>query len=189
MDRNAELTVRRQCELLGLARSSFYFVPQNTSPRDIETMKKIDRIYTEFPFYGCRRIAYELGIDKDYANRLMRLMGIEAIYPKPSLSRKNPEHKVFPYLLRGLEIVRPRQVYSTDITYVPLRKGFAYLSAVIDWFSRCVLSWKVSNTMDTDLCVSVTRESFESCDKPEIFILPRNQNSVFQRQQLKVFCD
>lgn len=144
-------------------------------------MRQLDELYMKYPFYGCRRMAITLGIDKDYANRLMRKMGIEAIYPKPHLSKRVSDHKIYPYLLRGVKIERPNQVWSTDITYIPLRNGFAYLTAVIDWYSRYVLSWEISNSLETGFCVSVTKKALESYGIPEIF--NTDQGSQYTSQE------
>lgn len=132
-------------------------------------MRQLDELFMKYPFYGCRRMAVTLKIDKDYANRLMRKMGIEAIYPKPHLSNRASDHKVYPYLLRGLKIDHPNQVWSTDITYIPLKTGFAFLTAVMDWYSRYVLSWEISNSLETAFCVSVTKKALERYGAPEIF--------------------
>lgn len=132
-------------------------------------MRRIDELYTQHPFYGCRTIAKHLGVDKDRVNRLMRTMGIEAIYPKPKTTRRNQEHRVYPYLLRGVAILRPDHVWSTDITYVPLDGGFMYLTAVIDWFSRNVLSWRLSNSLDARFCVDALEDALTKYGRPEIF--------------------
>ena len=131
-------------------------------------MREIDAQYLETPFYGSRRMARELGINRKRAQRLMRLMGLEAIYPKPKTSTAHPEHKVFPYLLRHVSVERPNQVWAADITYVPMPRGFLYLVAVMDWHSRFVISWRLSNTMDTAFCVEALEAALEGA-KPEIF--------------------
>jgi putative transposase len=132
-------------------------------------MRKIDELYTKFPFYGCRKMAAILAIDKDHANRLMRKMGIEAIYQKPRLSVPNKDHEIYPYLLRNVKIEKVDQVWSTDITYIPMAKGFVYLIAVMDWFSRFVLSWRLSNTLETSFCTEALKASFSTGKKPELF--------------------
>jgi len=162
-----------QCELLGLPRSSYYYEPVGDSTEDLELMRQIDEIYTELPYYGSRRMTWELNqkgwkVNRKRVQRLMQRMGLEAIYPKPRLSTPAPGHKIYPYLLRGLKIDRPDQVWSTDITYIRLRGGFVYLVAVIDWYSRYVLSWEVSVTLDTSFCVSALEWAL-SADRPEIF--------------------
>ena len=132
-------------------------------------MRRIDEIYTEHPFYGCRKFAAILGIDKDHANRLMRKMGIEAIYRKPRITVPNGDHKIYPYLLRNVTIICPNHVWSTDITYIPMAKGFVYLVAVIDWFSRFVLSWRLSNTLDKRFCTESLSEALSGDVRPQIF--------------------
>lgn len=158
----------KQCELLGLARSSYYYDPVGESAENLRLQRKLDELYMDFPFYGSRRMAVTLGINRKHCQRLMRILGIEALYPKPRLSHPAVGHEVYPYLLRGLPIVRPNQVWSTDITYVPMRRGFLYLVAVMDWFSRFVLSWELSNTMETDFCLAALHRAFR-WGSPEIF--------------------
>jgi len=153
-----ELSVRRQCALLGIARSGLYYEPVGPNEENQLLMRLLDEQYTSTPFYGVRRMTrwlHSLGynVDVKRTRRLLRLMGLEAIYPKPRLSQGGPELRKFPYLLRGLEIRRPNQVWCSDITYLRLRHGFAYLVAIMDWFSRYVLSWEVSNTLEADFCV------------------------------------
>jgi putative transposase len=136
-------------------------------------MRSIDEIYTEFPFYGSRRMVIELQrrsfhVNRKRVQRLMRLMGIEAIYPKPNLSRRNQEHKVYPYLLRNILIDRPNKVWSTDITYIPMQDGFMYLTAIIDWYSRYIISWRLSNTMDNDFCIEALEDALNQ-EIPDIF--------------------
>ena len=136
-----QLSVRRQCELLDLPRSSLYYQERTECEESLRLMRAIDELYTRWPFYGSRRLADELGVNRKRVQRLMRLMGIEAIYPKNRTTRLAAGHKIYPYLLRNVAITRPDQVWSSDITYVPLRAGWLYLMAVMDWFSRKVLSW------------------------------------------------
>ena len=157
------LSIRRQCELLGLNRSSLYYEPAGESAEDLQLMRKIDEQYTACPFYGSRRMTawlVEQGeeVNRKRVQRLMRIMGLEAIYPKPKLSVAGRGHKVYPYLLRGVRVERPDQVWSTDITYVPMASGFMYLAAVIDWYSRYVLAWRLSNTLDGSFCLEVLEE-------------------------------
>jgi putative transposase len=171
--KNPPLDIKRQCELVGLNRSSFYYFPCPETEENLKLMKKIDKQYLKTPFYGSRRMAVTLScneyeINRKRIQRLMRIMGIEAIYPKPSTSLRNSEHKIYPYLLRDLDIVRANQVWSTDITYIPMEKGFMYLVAVIDWYSRYVLSWEISNTMDVDFCISALKRALKM-GTPEIF--------------------
>jgi len=168
-----ELSVRRQCELLGLNRSTYYYEPTGATPEDLRLMRLIDETYTACPFYGSRRITEALTrrgeeVNRKRVQRLMRIMGLEAIDPKPRLSAAGRGHKIYPYLLRGVTIERPDQVWSADITYVPLPTGFMYLAAVIDWFSRSVLAWKLSNTLDGSFCLEMLEEALAG-GRPEIF--------------------
>jgi putative transposase len=168
-----QLTIHRQCELLGLSRSSFYYQPAEESPENLELMKLIDRQYTARPYFGSRRMEVWLGgqghlVNRKRVQRLMRLMGLEAIYPKPNLSAPAVGHKVFPYLLRDVAIERPDQVWSTDITYIHMPCGFMYLAAIIDWYSRYVLAWRLSNTLDGSFCQEMLEEALGR-GKPEVF--------------------
>lgn len=171
------LSIRRRCELLGVHRSGVYAQSRTgmTSCEDRQVMDLIDEIYTNWPFYGSRRMAVEMSdrlgvpVNRKRIQRLMHAMGIRAIGPSPSLSKPDSGHKVYPYLLRGRKITKPDEVWSTDITYVRLQGGFAYLSAVIDWFSRYVLSWQLSNTMDSGFCIEVLKEALQPGKTPEIF--------------------
>lgn len=162
----------RQAELLNISRSSVYYLPK-IDMEDIRVMHALDELYTECPFYGSRRMRYALRdeyktmIGRDHVRRLMRIMGIEAIYPKKRTSLPNPEHRIYPYLLKNLPIVRPNQVWSTDITYVRLEHSFCYLTVILDWFSRYVLSWELSETMETDFCVRALRAALTQA-MPEI---------------------
>jgi putative transposase len=167
------LSVRRQCELLGLNRSTLYYEPTGEAPEDLRLMRLIDEQYTACPFYGSRRMTAWLGrrgeeVNRKRVRRLMRVMGLEAIYPKPRLSAAGRGHKVYPYLLRGVEVERPDQVWSTDITYVPMAAGFMYLAAVIDWYSRYVIGWKLSNTLDGAFCLEMLEEALRG-GRPEVF--------------------
>jgi putative transposase len=168
-----KLSVRQQCELLGLPRSSYYYEPACETKENLALMRRIDREYTVHPFYGSRRMAVRLSqqgqeVNRKRLQRLMRLMGLEAIYPKPKLSAADRQHKVYPYLLRDVAIQRADQVWSTDITYVPLAHGFMYLAAVIDWYSRYVICWRLSNTLDGSFCLDMLEEAL-SKGKPEVF--------------------
>ena len=174
VEANESLSMRRQCEVLGINRSSLYYESVGPDAEDLALMRRVDELHLEFPFYGSRRVARELRSQGLVANRkriqrLMRLMGIEAIAPKPSTSRPEPEHPVYPYLLRGLSIDRPNQVWAADITYIPLARGFAYLVAIMDWCSRRVLSWRLSNTLDSSFCVEALNEALLRFGQPEIF--------------------
>jgi putative transposase len=174
IDRKDPLPITRQCRLLDLSRSGFYYNAKPVSAKDLELMRQIDEIHLAFPFYGSRKIRDELwarkyNVGRDRVRRLMRLMGIEALYVKPRLSLPHPEHMKYPYLLRGLEINRANQVWTTDITYIPMAKGFCYLVAIMDWASRMVLSWRLSNTMDSAFCVDALEEAIARYGCPEIF--------------------
>ncbi len=169
-----EPSVRRQCELLHLSRSGLYYEPEPTSPEELALMRRIDELHLKRPFYGSRKLADALRKEGREANRkrvqrLMRRMGLEAMAPKPKTSEPHPEHAVYPYLLRGLSICRVNQVWATDITYIPMRTGFVYLVAIMDWYSRRVLSWRLSNTLDSSFCVEALEEAFARFGKPEIF--------------------
>jgi putative transposase len=168
------LPVVAQCRLLKVARSTLYYRPVPVSADDLAVMRRIDELHLAWPFYGSRRMAAVLRregweVNRKRAKRLMRVMGIEALYQKPNTSKGHPEHKVYPYLLRDLTIERPNQVWCADITYIPMAKGFVYMVAVMDWFSRRVLSWRLSITMETDFCVEALREATELYGQPEIF--------------------
>jgi putative transposase len=169
-----ELSTVEQCRLLKVARSTLYYRPPPVSADDLAVMRRMDELHLAWPFYGSRRMAAVLRRDGWSANRkrvkrLMRVMGLEAIYQKPNTSRSHPGHKVYPYLLRGLVIDRPNLVWCADITYIPMAKGFVYLVAVMDWFSRRVLAWRVSITMDTAFCVEALQEAMDRHGQPEIF--------------------
>ncbi len=167
------MSVRRQCELLELNRSSYYYEPAEADPEDVRLMNRIDRLHTECPFYGSRKLAVELGtpetpVNRKRVQRLMRLMGLEALYCKPRTTVGSRDHKVYPYLLRNVAIGRPNQVWSADITYVPLPGGFMYLAATIDWFSRFVVAWRLSNTLDGVFCQEMLEEALGH-GRPEVF--------------------
>jgi putative transposase len=162
------LSVARQCERVGLPRSTWYYQPAVETPENLALMRRIDELYLRWPFYGSRRMAEALGANRQRVQRLMRRMGLEAIYPKRRTTRPSAGQKIYPYLLGNLAITRPDQVWSTDITYVPMRQGFLYLVAVMDWFSRYVLSWRLSNTLDAGFCLEALEESLRLA-KPEIF--------------------
>lgn len=170
---NPTLSVSRQCELLGVNRSSYYAPATAADEGEIEQMNAIDKIYTDHPYYGYRRITWALTqggwrINHKRVLRLMRVMGIASIAPGPLTSKPHPEHKVYPYLLRDLKICRPNQVWCTDITYVPMRRGYMYLVAVLDWFSRFVLAWRLSNSIDVRFCLDALDDAL-SRGRPEIF--------------------
>lgn len=165
--------MRRQCELLGLARASLYYQASAETPANLRLMRLLDAQYTACPFYGSRRLTAWLNqhgeeVNRKRVQRLMRLMGVEAIYPKPRLSLGDPSHRIYPYLLRGVTIQRPNQVWSADITYIPMPTGFMYLAAIIDWYSRYVVSWRLSNTLDGLFCQEMLDEALGR-GRPEIF--------------------
>jgi putative transposase len=161
-------TIARQCELVGLARSTQYYRPAGESAENLALMRVIDEQYLRTPFYGSRKLAIALGVNRKRVQRLMRVMGIKAIYPKRRTTWPGAGHKIYPYLLRNVEVVRPDQVWASDITYVPLRHGFLYLVAVMDWYSRYVLSWRLSNTLTGSFCLEVLDAALAQA-KPEIF--------------------
>ena len=169
-----DVPVVTQCRLLKVARSTLYYRPVPVSADDLAVMRRMDELHLAWPFYGSRRMTAVLRregwrVNRKRVKRLMKVMAIEAIYQKPNTSKGHPDHKVYPYLLRGLTIDRPNQVWCADITYIPMAKGFVYLVAVMDWFSRRVLSWRGSITMETDFCVDALREATERYGHPEIF--------------------
>jgi putative transposase len=166
--------VSQQCKLLGLSRSSYYYEPATETAANLALMELIDREYTAHPFRGSRGMTAWLrgqghAVNRKRVQRLMRLMGLEAVYPKPKLSAGGVGHKVYPYLLRDVAIERVNQVWSTDITYIPMPNGFMYLTAVMDWHSRYVLSWKLSNTLDVEFCLEALEEALRRGGCPEVF--------------------
>jgi putative transposase len=172
--KDPKLSVSNQCRLLTLNRSTYYYKKKPVKPEDLELMRIIDEQYLKTPSWGTRsmrnylrRLGYK--INRKRVQRLMRLMGLEAIYPKPKTSRPHPAHKVYPYLLRNMIVERPNQVWTADITYIPMSRGFMYLVAVMDWHSRKVLSWRISNTLDTEFCVEAVEEALGRYGGPEIF--------------------
>ena len=174
IDKGDKLPVTRQCDLLDLSRSGVYYTPVPLSAKEMELMRQIDEIHLAYPFYGSRKIRNELwakgyDVGRDRVRRLMRRMGIEALYVKPRLSLAHPAHVKYPYLLRGLEITRANHVWAADITYIPMAKGFCYLVAIMDWASRMVLAWRLSNTLDSSFCVDALEEAIAKYGCPEIF--------------------
>ena len=170
------MPVVRQCELTGVSRATVYAqrAPRPASEQDLELLRLIDEQYTRRPFYGSRKMVSYLKVQGHLVNRkrvqrLMRILGLAGMAPGPNTSRPQPQHKVYPYLLRGVVVERPNQVWSTDITYIRLTHGFVYLVAVIDWYSRHVLSWRISNTLDTAFCVDCLEEALQRYGNPEIF--------------------
>jgi putative transposase len=174
IDNRDALSVTRQCDLLDLRRSFVYYTPLPLSAKDLELMRQIDEIHLAYPFYGSRKIRNELwskgyDVGRDRVRRLMHRMGVEALYVKPRLSLPHPGHVKYPYLLRGLEITRANHVWAADITYIPMAKGFCYLVAIMDWTSRMVLSWRLSNTLDSSFCVDALEAAIARYGCPEIF--------------------
>jgi putative transposase len=170
----SELSMRRRCELLRVSRSGLYYEPVPDDAEEQALMRCIDELHLKWPFYGSRKLTLELralghDVNRKRVQRLMRLMSIESVAPKPNTSKPSREHARYPYLLRDLVIFRPNQVWAADITYIPLARGFAYLVAIIDWYSRRVLSWRLSNTMDSSFCVEALHQALELFGKPEIF--------------------
>jgi putative transposase len=167
-------SIVEQCALLRMPRSTLYYKPKPVSDDDLTLMRRIDEIYMKWPFYGSRRMVEELrgerwDVNRKRVRRLMRLMGIEAIYQKPNSSRKHPAHKIYAYLVRNLDIDHANHVWCADITYIPMAKDFAYLVAVMDWFSRRVLAWRLSITLEVDFCVEALQEAMDRYGKPKIF--------------------
>ena len=174
IDRSHGLPLTRQAEVLNLSRSSIYYLPRPMSPTTLAIMRRIDELHLEFPFAVSRMLRDLLrqeGIEigRQHVATLMKKMAIEAIYRRPNTSKPTPGHKIYPYLLRKLPIVRPNQVWATDISYIPMARGFVYLVAIVDWFSRKVLAWRVSITMEADFCVEALEEALTRFGKPEIF--------------------
>lgn len=176
IDRQADVAIARQCELAGVARATYYGrqTPCERSEEDLLLCRLIDEEYTRRPFYGSRRMVVYLArqgqlVNRKRVQRLMRLMGLAGMAPGPATSVKHPGHQVYPYLLRGIEVTRPNQVWSTDITYIRLARGFAYLVAIIDWYSRRVLAWRISNSMDTSFCIDCLEDALSLHGKPEVF--------------------
>jgi len=200
---NSSLSIHRQCELIGLPRSSYYRegIYGQENPENLELMKLIDAEYTKHPFYGTRqmrnflrRLGYK--INRKRVQRLMRKMGIQSIAPKPNTSKKHPQHKVYPYLLRNFDVTRSNQVWCTDITYIPLAGGFVYLTAVMDWHSRYVLSWELSITMDNEFCVSALERALRCHGTPYIFNTDQGSQytsheftSVLKNKDIKISMD
>ena len=185
IDRTHPLPITRQAEALGMARSTVYALPRPVSDRDLDLMKRIDRLHLEMLYAGSRMLRDLLAQDgiqvgRKHVATLMKRMGIEALYRKPKTTKRHPQHQVYPYLLRGLSIDRPNQVYAMDITYIPMARGFVYLVAVLDWYSRKVLSWRVSITMDVHFCLEALEEAITRYGAPEI--VNTDQGSQFTSQ-------
>ena len=174
IDRNRRLSVTRQARMLGISRASVYYIPRPVSEVDLKLMRAMDELHLEYPFAGSRMLRDMLrqdGFDvgRKHVATLMRRMGIEALYRKPRTTRRHPEHRVYPYLLREMDVCQPNQVWAMDITYIPMARGFVYLAAVLDWYSRRVLAWRVSISMDTAFCIEAVEEAIERHGTPEIF--------------------
>jgi putative transposase len=173
IDREHDLPITRQATALNVSRGSVYYLPRPVSEADLAVMRRIDRLHLEFPFAGARMLRGLLAaegsqIGRRHVKTLMRRMGIEALYRRPRTTKPEPGHKIYPYLLRGKEITRPNQVWAMDITYIPMARGFVYLAVVLDWFSRRVLSWRVSITMEAAFCVETLQDALAKHGKPEI---------------------
>ena len=174
IDRTHELSVSRQARELGISRGSVYYLPRCVSPIDLALMRRIDELHLDYPFAGARMLRDLLAgegiiVGRLHVSTLMKRMGIEAIYRKPNTSKPAPGHIIYPYLLRKLPVIRPNQVWAMDITYIPMARGFVYLAAVVDWFSRRVLSWRLSISMDASFCIEAVEEALGRYGKPEIF--------------------
>lgn len=172
--RHPTLSVKRQCQLVSISRSCFYGGRQGESPLNLILMRLIDAQFMETPFYGSRQMARHLkrqghDVGRKRVRRLMARMGLQAVYQKPKTTVRHPEHRTWPYLLRGLVIDKPNQVWCADITYIPMRRGFLYLVAIMDWFSRRVLAWRLSNTMDVEFCIAALEEAMTKYGRPDIF--------------------
>ena len=173
IDRQHELPIKRQAELLKISRSSVYYLPRPVSSDDLDIMQRLDRLHLEYPFAGSRMLRGLLAaegcrIGRRHVKTLMKRMGIEALYRRPRTTKPEPGHKIYPYLLRDLEITRPNQVWAMDITYIPMSRGFVYLAVVLDWFSRRLLAWRLSVTMEASLCVEALEDALAHHGKPEI---------------------
>jgi len=175
VDRDHGLSISQQCNILSISRSSAYRVPADLGIEELGFMRKLDELHLRYPFKGSRRLrddlwdVHGLQVNRKRVQRLMRLMGIRALYPGAKTTRPNPQHKIYPYLLKELEIDRANQVWCTDITYIPMRKGFLYLVAIMDWHSRKVLSWRLSNSLDTAPCIEALEDAVATYGSPEIF--------------------
>ena len=198
---NRDITISRQAELLDISRSSLYYRPVPISQEDIDLMNSIDKIYTKCPFYGARQIKrvlkreYKIIVSRSHVRRLMGLMGIEAIYPKPNLSKPNIQNQIYPYLLRNLTIDHPNQVWGTDITYVKLNHGFCYLVAIMDWYSRYVVAWELSNSLEIEFVISNLKKALavnipeiENSDQGSHFTSPQ-YISILEENKVKISMD
>jgi putative transposase len=185
IDREHDLPITKQAEALNISRSSIYYLPRPVPDSDLAIMRRLDELHLEFPFAGSRMLRGLLAaegckVGRRHVKTLMRRMGIEALYRRPRTSKPEPGHNIFPYLLRGIEIARPNQVWAMDITYIPMERGYVYLTVVLDWFSRRVLSWRLSITMEASFCVETLEEALARYGKPDIF--NTDQGSQFTGQ-------
>jgi len=174
IDPEHDLPIKQQAEVLGISRSTVYYEPRPISEEDLWLMRRLDELHLNYPFAGSRMLRgllWQQGLEvgRRHIKTLMRRMGIEAIYRKPNTSKPAPGHKIYPYLLRGMAVTRPNQVWAMDLTYIPMARGFIYLAAVVDWFSRRVLAWKLSITMEASFCIEAVEEALSKNEKPEIF--------------------
>ena len=174
IDRAHDLPIKRQAEVLRISRGTAYYVPRPVSEKNLAMMRKIDELHLNYPFAGSRMLRDLLrqqgvGVGRQHVGTLMKKMGIEAIYRRPNTSKPAPGHRIYPYLLRNLAVTRPNQVWAMDISYIPMARGFVYLAAVVDWFSRRILSWRLSITMDVSFCIEAVEEALSMNEKPEIF--------------------
>ncbi len=174
IDRNHKLPVKQQCQILQLARSTAYYQPAPSSPEELGLMRRIDELHLSYPFAGARMLSRMLkreglAVGRRRVSTLMKQMNIHAVYRKPNTSRRHAKHPVYPYLLRTLNVTQSNHVWAADITYIPMRRGFVYLFAVVDWASRRVLSWRLSNTLSTDFCIEAVQEAINRYGRPEIF--------------------
>jgi putative transposase len=174
IDREHDLPITKQVNVLRISRGSVYYLPRPVSPSDLEVMRRLDRLHLEHPFAGSRMLhglligeGYKIG--RRHVKTLMKRMGIEALYRRPRTTKPAPDHTIYPYLLRGMEVTRPNQVWAMDITYIPMARGFVYLAVVLDWFSRRVLSWRLSITMEAAFCVETLEDALSRHGKPDIF--------------------
>jgi len=201
IDKEEKLPITRQCELADLPRSSAYYKPIGMAAKDLELMRLIDAIYTEFPYYGTRQMRRALRamgwqVGRRRVRRLMRLMGLEALCPKPNLSKPAPGHKIYPYLMRGLNINRPNQAWCADITYIRLAGGFVYLVAIMDWYSRKILAWELSNSMEASFCVKALLRAIALYGPPEMMNTDQGSQftgddwiAVLKNHQIKISMD
>ena len=195
--KHARLSIAKQCKLLALNRSSYYYQPKGASSADLALMQRIDELYLQCPFYGSRQMLRHLKRSGAHCGRhRVRRLGISAIYQKPKTTLKNPEHKVYPYLLRGVKVSKPNQVWCSDITYIKLKTGFMYLMAIKDWYSRKLLSWRLSNTLDAEFCVAALEEAIRIYGCPEIFNTDQGSQytsskftGVLEKHKIKISMD